>query len=291
MKSIFKSILAIIIIAFAANYLSGCTGSTEQTTAKIAYNTGDWEKAEQEFLKETQQNPTNEEAWFYLAMSRIRQNKVNEAEQALIEYRKIGKHTFNRELLEVWGSIFDQGYNLVEEASKTKDTAISIPKYNRALNFFSISKMLIPDSTISQENINAINNKINTIVLKPLLDRGIELEKSGNYAGAIELYKQGLSRVQKGSANYEIVIYDLGVAYLKWGETIRDSLTAANSEATTFKEQYQAALPYLEELAVSKELANQKLAYDLLVPVYGNLGMLDKAKEAQEMQKKLQDKK
>lgn len=280
MKVTLKTILAVLIIVFAANYITGCN-SAEQTTAKIAYSQGDWAKAEQEFLKETQQNPTNEEAWFYLTMSRIRLNKIPEAQQSLNEYRKIGKNTFNSELIEAWGSIFDLGYKAVEEASKYKnDTARVMPLYTQALNYFSIAKMLEPDSTIAQENINAVNNKINALVLKPILDKGIELEKAGDYAGAIEQYKLGLPKVQKGTANYEVVIYDLGVAYLKWGEKIRDSLAAANSEETTFKTQYQLALPYLEDLAKSTDIANKKQAYELLVPVYGNLGMIDKAKEA-----------
>lgn len=38
--------------------------------------------------------------------------------------------------------------------------------------------------------------------------------------------------------------------------------------------------PYLEELSGSKDKDNQITAYDLLVQVYANLGMTDKAQDA-----------
>jgi tetratricopeptide (TPR) repeat protein len=279
MKPTVKSLFILLIIAIAALYLVGCS-SAEQTTAKIAYAQGDFEKAEAEFLKETQQNPSNEEAWFYLAMSRVQLNKIDAADLALKEYKKIGKNTFQSELIDTWGRKFDEGYNAFKSASSTMDTGLSLPQYQKAIDLFKIALVLQPDSTIAKTNIDIINGKINTIALKPILDRGVEMEKAGDYAGAIEQYKMGLNRVLKGGANYEIVIYDLGVAYLKWGEKERDEKQAINPDDVSYKEKYELALPYLEELTKSTDKANKKLAYELLVQVYGNLGMNEKALEA-----------
>jgi hypothetical protein len=53
-----------------------------------------------------------------------------------------------------------------------------------------------------------------------------------------------------------------------------------NDQDPAYKEKYSAALPYLEELAESTDKQNKLLAYELLVQVYGNLGMSDKAMDA-----------
>jgi len=63
MRFLVKLFLLIFFIFTAAIYINGCS-TAEQTTAKIAYSQGDYEKAEIEFEKETKQNPTNDEAWF-----------------------------------------------------------------------------------------------------------------------------------------------------------------------------------------------------------------------------------
>ena len=63
-----KVLSVFLILSAVVFYFGGCS-SAEQTTAKLAYAQGDYPKAEIEFQKETNQNPTNEEAWFYLAMS------------------------------------------------------------------------------------------------------------------------------------------------------------------------------------------------------------------------------
>lgn len=279
MKSIVKFTAVIIPLVLVSIYLNGCS-SAEQTTGKLAFAQGDFEKAEGEFLKETNQNPQNEEAWFYLGISRLQLNKLDAADQALKEYRRIGKNTFNSELIDIWGRKFDEGYNAFKNASSTSDTSVSMKLYASAINRFKQALILQPDSIDAKKNIDIINGKINTILLKPLLDKGVAYESTGDYASAVEEYKKGLTKVEKGSVNYEIVIYDLGVAYLKWGEKMRDENQAVNPDDQSHKEKYQAALPYLEELALSNDKANKLLAYGLLVQVYGNLNMTDKALEA-----------
>jgi tetratricopeptide (TPR) repeat protein len=278
MRLFIKSVILFILTVGLVYMVNGCN-TAEQTTGMIAYSTGDFEKAEKEFDLETKQNPVNEEAWFYLAMSRAKLNKVEGVQEAMTQYRKIGKNTFQSELTQQWGQIFDMGFKRFQVASQIKSDS-AIPIYNAAINSFKICLLLEPDSVIAQKNIDIINNKVNTIAIKPLLDKGIEMEGKNDYAGAVAQYKKALDLVGPTGANHEIVIYDLGVGYLKWGEKLRDSLMAINPDEKSYKEEYQAALPYLEELGQSKDKANRILAYELLVQVYGNLGMNDKALEA-----------
>jgi predicted Zn-dependent protease len=265
-----------VMLALAVGlYIAGCN-SAEQTTAKLAYNNGDYEKAAVEFAKETRQNPSNEEAWFYLALSNAKLGKLTETQTAITEYRKLGKNTFQNELINEWGTSFDNAYKEYQVAGTIKETDQQIAKYKEALTKFEITYALLPDSVFVKQNIEAINSKINTILIKPIIDKGVELEKNGDYAGAIAEYTKALEKVDKGSGGYEVVIYDIAVANLKWGEKMRE----ANSEDPAYKEKYSNALPYLEELTGSKDKDNQITAYDLLVQVYANLGMTDKAQDA-----------
>jgi tetratricopeptide (TPR) repeat protein len=273
-----KAFAALLILATVSFYIGGCS-TAEQTTAKLAYNQGDYKKAETEFEKETKNNPTNEEAWFYLAMSRAQLGNATGVKTAMDEYRKLGKNTFSTELTEAWGTMYDRGYKQYEDGEKQaksgKDDE-AIKKFQESLGNFEIAYALQPDSAFVKDNITALNGRMNTILVKPTIDKGVELEKSGDFAGAVAEYNKGLQKVTKGSGAYEVIIYNISLANLKWGEKLRET----NSDDPAYKEKYNAALPYLEELTTSKDKDNKLNAYELLIQVYANLGMNDKAQDA-----------
>jgi tetratricopeptide (TPR) repeat protein len=271
----FAKLFSVLFVLAAGIYFVGCS-SAEQTTAKLAFQQGDYQKAEVEFAKETQQNPQNEEAWFYLALSRAKLGKLEGVSTAIGEYRKIGKNTFRNELIDAWGMTYDEAYKDFQISSSITDENAQVSKLKESLNKFEIAYALIPDSVFVKQNIAAINTKINTITIKPMIDKGVELEKAGNYEAAIAEYNKALAKVSKGTAGYEVVTYNIAVANLKWGEKLRE----ANSEDPAYKDKYTAALPYLEDLTSSKDKDNQITAYDLLVQVYANLGRTEDAQNA-----------
>jgi len=192
MRFLVKSFLLIFFVSTAVLYISGCN-TAEQTTGKIAFSQGDYEKAEFEFDKETKQNPNNEEAWFYLAISRFQLNKLSAAETALKEYRKLGKGTFDSDLIKIWGDKYDQGYSAFEKAKSNTDTSLSMPYYKQAIDHFKAALILMPDSVFVQKNIDVINNRIATIKVKPLIDKGADLIKEDKYEAAIENFKQAMN--------------------------------------------------------------------------------------------------
>jgi len=268
-------------------YFGGCS-SAEQTTAKLAYNQGDYKKAEIEFLKETNNNPTNEEAWFFLAMSRAQLSKAEGVREAMTKYTSIGKNTFRLELTEAWGTMYDRAYKQYEDGEKLAKTGSdkdAVNKFTEALNNFEIAYALLPDSAFVKDNIAALNGRINTILVKPTIDKGVELEKNGDFGGAISEYNTGLSKVTKGSGAYEVIIYNISLANLKWGEKLRE----ANPDDASYKDKYNAALPYLEELTSSTDKDNKLNAYELLIQVYANLGQNDKAQDAIKMRDQLKN--
>jgi tetratricopeptide (TPR) repeat protein len=283
----FIKIFSVYIALTAVVMYFGACSSAEQTTAKLAYASGDYKKAESEFLKETKQNPQNEEAWFYLAMSRAQLGNPAGVSEAMAEYKKIGKFSFRSELTQAWGTMYDRAYKQYEDGEKlvqiNRDEE-GIKKFEESLNNFQIAYALLPDSAFVKENITALNGRINTILVKPLIDKGVELEKQGNYEGAIAEYNIALSKVTKGSGAYDVIIYDISLANLKWGEKMREE----NSEDPVYKTKYEAALPYLEELTGSTDKDTKLNAYKLLVQVYANLGMNDKAQDAIKMRDELE---
>lgn len=286
MRSV-KVLTVFLILSAIVFYFGGCS-TAEQTTAKLAYAQGDFKKAEEEFLKETNQNPTNEEAWFYLAMSRAQLGKAEGVKEAMVKYTAIGKFTFRSELTEAWGTMYDRAYKQYEDGEKIAKSGQdndAVKKFEEALNNFEIAYALLPDSAFVKDNISALNGRINTILVKPTIDKGVELEKNGDFAGAINEYNNGLSKVTKGSGAYEVIIYNISLANLKWGEKMRE----ANSEDPAYKDKYNAALPYLEELTASKDKDNKLNAYELLIQVYANLGMNDKAQDAIKMRDQLKN--
>jgi tetratricopeptide (TPR) repeat protein len=144
----FIKFFSLIIVLAAAVYLAGCT-SAEQTTAKLAYQQGDFEKAAREFEKETKQNPQNEEAWLYLTMSNVRLNRLDGVKSAMAEYRRIGKNSFRTELTNAWGTEYDNGYKLYkegEELTKIGRDSEAIKKFNDAKVNFEVAYALLPDS-------------------------------------------------------------------------------------------------------------------------------------------------
>ena len=286
MKSV-KFLSVFLILSAVMFYFGGCS-SAEQTTAKLAYNQGDYKKAEIEFLKETTNNPTNEEAWFFLAMSRAQLSKAEGVREAMTKYTSIGKNTFRVELTEAWGTMYDRAYKQYEDGEKIAKTGKdddAVKKFQESLNNFEIAYALLPDSAFVKDNISALNGRINTILVKPTIDKGVELEKNGDFAGAISEYNTGLSKVTKGSGAYEVIIYNISLANLKWGEKLRET----NPDDASYKDKYNAALPYLEELTSSTDKDNKLNAYELLIQVYANLGQNDKAQDAIKMRDQLKN--
>ncbi len=290
MRTLARLNILLFFALAAAGYFIGCS-SAEQTSGKIAYTQGDYEKAEREFEKEIRQNPSNEEAWFYLAMSRFQLNKLGPAEEALKQYRKVGKGTFDSELVNAWANQYDKGYAAFEKAKSNADTGISMPLYGQAIEYFKAALLLMPDSVVVQKNIDVINHRIVTIKVKPLIDSGADLIKENKYEEAIGNFKAAMNvGIDEENAVYDILNYNMGLAYLKWGEQIREVNQETNPDDQSHKEKYKQALPYLEKLTDTEDKDLKLQAYDLLVQVYGNLNMTEEALEAIKIRDELKSK-
>lgn len=274
-----KSFLIIFGLMGAAAYISGCS-SAEQTTGMLAYQQGDYAKAETEFLKELSRNPSNEEALFYLGAARIFLNKYDKADSAFKAYRKIGRNSYRDQILDAWTKRFNSGADKFEAAQRAKETNEQLKLYKESVNEFKVALIILPDSTIVQKYIDNINNKIALLTIKPNIDKGVELLDAGKYQESIDEFKKGLTiDLDKSNPIYFVLQYNVGIAYLKWGEKIRLD-NQNNPDDKSYLDKYREALTYLEEFKNSPDKNDQLTAYELLVQVYGNLNMQDKALEA-----------
>ncbi len=105
--------------------------------------------------------------------------------------------------------------------------------------------------------------------------------KDSKYESAIGYFKQAEAvGLEKDNPAYDVINYNMGLAYLKWGEDIREKNKETNPDDQSYKDKYKEALPYLEELTNSKDKSMELSAYELLVQVYGNLNMTEKAMDA-----------
>ena len=293
MKSYFFT-AALLITAITSFYFASCS-SAEQTTAKLAYQRGEFKKAEEEFQKELKQNPQNEEAWFYLSMSRIQLDNPEGTKEAIDKYRGLKLNSFQTELINAWYTLTEKASESFENGNKLlaqKNETEAVKKFTEANRNFGFAYIILPESTVVKTNIDAITNMINSITIKPVLEKGVEYEKQGNFEAAINEYKKGIDMFPKGSANYEIVIFDISLAELKWAEKIKkanESIPEPEKHDMSFKDKYNNALPYVLELSNSKDVCMQINAYELLVQIYANTGKNEEAKTAIETRNKLKE--
>lgn len=279
MKLNIKSLAAICLTAFIAIYFIACS-SAEQTTGKLAFQQGDFQKAEKEFMKEAKANPNNEEAWYYLGATRLMLSKYKEAEDAFVQYRKIGKNSYASEITDAWTKRFNNGADKYNAGQKAKEPAEQLKLYKQAIDEFKVCKVIVPDSTVVDGYIKNINAKIAVVTIKPMIDKGVEYLDKNMYQESIDEFKKALgTNLEAGNPNYYIVQYNIGVAYLKWGEKLRTD-NADNPDYKGHLDKYKDALTYLEEFTKSEDKKDQLTAYELLIQVYGNLNMTDKALDA-----------
>ena len=103
---------------------------------------------------------------------------------------------------------------------------------------------------------------------------GVLLLGANEYEAASEQFNKAIEIKN----DYASAYYNLGVTYLKWGADLQEKTIAADSDDTSYKEKFQAAVGPLEKyLASNPEDAN---IWNYLGKVYANLGDTEKSKEA-----------
>lgn len=141
-----KRVTPLMVMFLAVTYMAltgfQC-GSAEITTAKLAMQQKDFNKAEESLVKEVAKNPKNEEAWFLLGQVRHelkKYNLMNEAFTNALAINETHKDEIQRFRLAGWASNYNEGIGLYNKGRE--DAAM----YDKALEVFSTAIMLNPDS-------------------------------------------------------------------------------------------------------------------------------------------------
>jgi len=293
--------LSTMLFISSVVYYMGCA-SAESTTGKLAFQQQDFQKAEVELKKGLLVDKNDDEGWYMLGYSQIQLGKLDDAEKSFRQSLAISNN-FGDRVQAFWVEKYNQGAKDFQngiDAEQKNDKAGSTSSYQNALKSFQASYSIIPDSLKSTsaiaETYLALGNNdkalelFNTIaaksnsresaerVAKILFESGLGMMKQSNFSSAVETFKKvmTISSLPKDSPYYETSAYNVGLALAKTGEDMR-----TKDDQSNYKASFSEALSYLEPLTQSltkKDLEPQ--IYELLVSVYANLGMTDKAQDA-----------
>jgi tetratricopeptide (TPR) repeat protein len=192
---------------------------------------------------------------------------------------------------------------------QAKDEAGAASFYSQAMAAFEKAYKANPS------NSDNITNLIDVYERTKNSDKAMELTKSAvekdptnkifRYAYGVFLLKQEkfpesieqFTKATEIDPTYTDAVYNLGVAHLNWGVSMKaesdkkaDAERAKNKgkdvkEDMTYKEQFKAALPFLEKAAESRQ--DDIALLQQLGKLYANLNMVEKSKAAFERFDKL----
>jgi tetratricopeptide (TPR) repeat protein len=151
-----KSIITnLCILLCAALLMQGfqCK-SSDMTTAGIAINSGDWNKAEEYLEKEVQKNPTNGEAWFELGQVREKKQNYTGMMAAFAESRKYVKDRTTLDKMafleqKVWIGDYNDAIQLYNDAIAADDDAKRAKKMRDAIDKMKSAITIRPANTES----------------------------------------------------------------------------------------------------------------------------------------------
>jgi cytochrome c-type biogenesis protein CcmH/NrfG len=145
-RTIMKRFSPIIVLLFAGFYFSitgfQC-GSAELTTAKLAMQQKQWEKAEESLVKELAKNQQNEEAWYLLGQVRLEMKNyqgMNEAYSKALALSDDHKKEIGNNRLAIWANLYNDG---IAAYNKGRDNPSN---FDKAIQSFETAILLIPDS-------------------------------------------------------------------------------------------------------------------------------------------------
>lgn len=217
MKHISPVLLLAVIAIFLSTTAFQC-GSAEMTTAKLAMQQKQWEKAEESLVKELSKNDKNEEAWFLLGQVRLELRRYLAANEAYTKALSLG-NTHMTEIgtnrLSMWAALYNDG---IATYNKGKDNPAD---YDSAVVKFKTASAIVPDSAntyyvlglaqyAKKDFSGAVQSLQTALAKKPTytdaarllgqiyLSRAVEKRQAKDEAGARALYEQA-------AENFEIV--------------------------------------------------------------------------------------
>ncbi len=172
-----------------------------------------------------------------------------------------------------------------------EDSVKAMEYFDKAVSVLEEGRKKYPDDSdilLQLTNAYIAANKID--VAKDAFKEGVEKEPDNKFyrfgygtillgANEFEEATKQLEKAYELDPNDEKALYNLAIAYVKWGAKLQEKAAESEKEEDTgYKEKFEKALPYLEKYV---ELhPDDGVVWDLLGRVYANLGIMDKSQEA-----------
>ena len=188
---------------------------------------------------------------------------------------------------------YDKGQKLMNQyqsSHDSKDSVEAMNNFNNTISLLEKGRKLYPNDsdlllTLSNAYISA--HKIDVAI--NAFKQGVMQDPNNKYYrynyGVLLLgkndFENSIAQFEKAieiDPEYENAIYNIAVAYVKWGVTLSKEADAKEDTSTVYRTKYQSALPYLEKLVQMRE--DDAQTWELLGKVYTVLGMKDDAENA-----------
>lgn len=139
----FSPLVILLLVAVYFSITGFQCGSAELTTAKLAMQQQQWDKAEVSLMNEVAKNQQNEEAWYLLGQVRLEMKNyqgMNEAYTKALALSDDHRKEIGNNRLAVWGDLYNDG---IASYNKGKDDPSN---YDKAIESFGTALSLVPDS-------------------------------------------------------------------------------------------------------------------------------------------------
>jgi tetratricopeptide (TPR) repeat protein len=275
-----------------ATYFKRVAGNKSQDSIKT-----NLDKAASSFENAIMVLPDSAYTYYLLSLVYMSLQQYDKAIKPLEEYIAKGNTPEGYEYL---GSIYyDKGNrlkNLYLQKKNVQDSVASMENFNKAISTMEEGRTKFPNDskllgTLASAYVAADKLSVAIDAFKSLAESnpkkenyynyGVVLLGAEKYEGSIEQFKKALDLDPK----YQNAIYNIAVAYVKWGTEINKQAEVKGDKGDAYKDEYRQAVPYLEHYTQIEN--NDIKVWDLLGKVYAILGMPDKAKDAYDKVDKL----
>lgn len=264
-----------------------------------------FDKAIQSFDDAIVIEPDSADTYKNKAFALLQANRQSEAIQPLETLLKVKK---TADVYKILGQIYtSQGANLLtkyKESKNAQDSTQAMDDFNKAITVLEEGRKLFPDdqdillhlsnayisankASVAMETFKAgvekdPGNQYYRYNYATLLLQAADADKAaGGYDKAIAEYQQSVDQFTKAvdiDPKYHSAVFNLGVAYVKWGTALREKADKENKENPEYKNKYQQALPFLQKVTELKP--DDPIAWETLAKVYAVLGMSKESLDA-----------
>ncbi|MGE5350449.1 MAG: tetratricopeptide repeat protein [Acidobacteriota bacterium] len=281
-------------------FFNKATKAQAQDSVKMYYD-----KAVQSFNDGIAIEPDSADTYKNLAFALLSANRTDEAVAPLEKLRSVKKSADSYKLL---GQIYNQQgtteMNKYKTSKTPEDSVKAMQAFDKAVNVLEEGRKLFPeDQDILLHLSNAYISANKASVAMETFKTGVEKDpqnqyyrynygtlllqaadvdtKAGSYDKALSEYQEAADQFTKAmeiDPKYHNAIFNLGVAYVKWGTALREQADKQNKENPEYKNKYQQALPFLQKVTELKP--DDPVAWETLAKVYAVLGMSKESQEA-----------